>query len=65
MLGGGDGKKEVWGRPGEGAEEPPPEEEKKAPEPNFGLSGALAAETNTVRDRTCNLLCTSSRLFLM
>ena len=35
-----------WGRP-EGEEEP--EIEEKEPEPDFGLSGALAAETNTVK----------------
>jgi smad nuclear-interacting protein 1 len=42
------GGKELWGKPGEldDKEEQLPEKE---PEPNFGLSGALAAETNTVK----------------
>jgi hypothetical protein len=35
-----------WGRGEEAEEEAVPEKE---PEPDFGLSGALAAETNTVK----------------
>ncbi len=42
------GGKERWGKPGEfdDEEEQLPDKE---PEPDFGLSGALAAETNTVK----------------
>ncbi|KAL4852743.1 Serine/threonine-protein phosphatase 4 regulatory subunit 3 [Chlorella vulgaris] len=45
--GGGDGGEEnmAWGKPGEGDEEELPDKEV---EPEFGLSGALAAETNKV-----------------
>jgi hypothetical protein len=36
----------AWGRPGEQEEEAVPDKEV---EPEFGLSGALAAETNKVK----------------
>lgn len=38
---------EVWGRNGNQA---PRKKEEKKVEPNFGLSGALAEETNTVNN---------------
>lgn len=42
---GDDGGNMAWGKPGEQEEEAPPDKEV---EPEFGLSGALAAETNRV-----------------
>lgn len=42
-------QKYEWGRPEDRQQEKPKEPEKPAEEPNFGLSGKLAAETNTVK----------------
>ncbi|KAJ8653754.1 hypothetical protein O0I10_010553 [Lichtheimia ornata] len=42
-------QKYEWGRPEDREQEKPKEPEKPAEEPNFGLSGKLAAETNTVK----------------
>lgn len=42
------GGKERWGKPG-GLDDEEDQLPDKEPEPDFGLSGALAAETNTVK----------------
>lgn len=47
--GGGPRQKYEWGRAEDREKEKPKEPEKPAEEPNFGLSGKLAAETNTVK----------------
>ncbi|KAI8374475.1 SMAD/FHA domain-containing protein [Radiomyces spectabilis] len=48
--GGGDGRRRYqWGRPDEEEKEQEPKPEQKKQEPNFGLSGKLAAETNTYK----------------
>lgn len=43
-----DERKQRWGKPEESMEDQQQNEEEKEHEPDFGLSGALAAETNTV-----------------